>query len=174
MDHKESWVPKNWFFWTMVLEKTLESSLDCKEIKLVSPKREWTLNIHWKDWCWSWSSNTLATWCEELTGKDPDAGKDWRQKERRVAEDEMVGWHHRLNGHELGQAPGVRSNLCPLSQWCHPTISSSIVPFSSCLHSFPGSESFPVNWFFASGSQSVGASASTDHSFQWILRVDFL
>ena len=67
VDHKESWVPKNWFFWTMVLEKTLEGSLDCKEIKLVSPKREWALNIHWKDWCWSQSSNTLPTWCEELT-----------------------------------------------------------------------------------------------------------
>ena len=58
LDYKESWGPKNWSFWTVVLEKTLESPLDCKEIKSV-------LNIHWKDWCWSWNSNTLATWCEE-------------------------------------------------------------------------------------------------------------
>ena len=57
LDYKESWVPKNWCFWTVVLEKTLESPLDYKEI----------LNTHWKDWCWSWNSNTLATWCEELT-----------------------------------------------------------------------------------------------------------
>ena len=64
LDHKESWAPKNWCFWSMVLEKTLESPLDCKEIKSVNPKS--VLNILWKDWCW-WSSNTLATWCEELT-----------------------------------------------------------------------------------------------------------
>ena len=60
LDYKESWVPKNWCFWTVVLEKTLESPLDCKEIKPV-------LSIHWKDWCWSWNSSTLATWCKELT-----------------------------------------------------------------------------------------------------------
>ena len=67
LDHKECWVLKNWCFWTVVLEKTLESSLDCKEIKPVNPKRKSVLNIHWKDWCWSWSSNTLATWCKEPT-----------------------------------------------------------------------------------------------------------
>ena len=66
VDHKEGWAQKNWCFWTVVLEKTLESPLDCKEIKPVNPK-EINLNIHWKDWWWSWSSNTLATWCEELT-----------------------------------------------------------------------------------------------------------
>ena len=60
LNYKESWALKNWCFWTVVLEKTLESPLDCKEIQSV-------LNIHWKDWCWSWNSNTLATWCEELT-----------------------------------------------------------------------------------------------------------
>ena len=65
--HKESWVPKNWCFWTVVLEKTFESPLDCKEIKPVNPKNKSALNIHWRDWCWSWNSNTLATWCEELT-----------------------------------------------------------------------------------------------------------
>ena len=64
VDHKESWVPKNWCFWTVVLEKTLESPLDSKEIQPVNRK---VLNIHWKNWCWSWNSNTLATWCEELT-----------------------------------------------------------------------------------------------------------
>ena len=64
--------------------------------------RKSVLNIHWKDCCWHWNSNTLATWCEELLlGKDPDAGKDWRQEEKGMVEDEMVGWHHRLNGHEF-------------------------------------------------------------------------
>ena len=60
LDHKEGWALKNWHFWTVVLEKTLESPLDSKEIKSVNPK-----GIHWKGW--SWSANTLATWCEELT-----------------------------------------------------------------------------------------------------------
>ena len=66
LDYKESWVPRNWCFWTVVLEKVLESPLDCKEIKPVNPKgnQSW---IKWKDWCWSWNSNTLATWCKELT-----------------------------------------------------------------------------------------------------------
>ena len=60
LDHKEGWAPKNWCFWTVVLQKTLQSPLDCKEIQPVHPKRNQT--IHWKDWCWSWNSNTLATW----------------------------------------------------------------------------------------------------------------
>ena len=62
LDYKESWVLKNWCIWTVVLEKTLESPLDCKEIQPVHPK-----GVHWKDWCWSWNSNTFAIWCVELT-----------------------------------------------------------------------------------------------------------
>ena len=107
LDLKEGWVPKNWCFWTRVLEKTRESPLDCKEIQLVNRKRNqswivigrtdaedrapilWPANV--KDW---------------LIGKDPDAGKDWRQEEKRMTEDEMVGWQHWLNGHEFEQAPG--------------------------------------------------------------------
>ena len=83
LDYKESWVPKNWCLWTVVLEKTLETPLDSEEIKPVNPKKKKsTLNTHWKDWCWSWSSNTLATRCEQLTyWKDPDAGKDWKQED---------------------------------------------------------------------------------------------
>ena len=67
LDHKESWALKNWCFWTVVLEKTLESPLDCKKIQPVHPKGNQVLNVHWKDWCWRWNSNTLAPWCEELT-----------------------------------------------------------------------------------------------------------
>ena len=66
LDYKESWVPKNWCFWTVVLEKTLKSHLNFKEIQPVHPRRS-VLGVHWKDWCWSWNSNTLATWYEELT-----------------------------------------------------------------------------------------------------------
>ena len=65
LDHEEGWVPKNWYFWIVVLEKTVESPLDSKEIKPVNPKRKSTLNIHWKDW--HRSSNTLVTWCKEMT-----------------------------------------------------------------------------------------------------------
>ena len=67
LDYKESWVPKNWCFWTVVLEKTLESLLDCKEIKPVHPKGNQSWNIHWKYWCWSSNTWCEVTWCEELT-----------------------------------------------------------------------------------------------------------
>ena len=66
LDYKKSWALKNWFFWTVMLEKTLESPLGCKEIQPVHPK-ESVLGIHWKDWCWSWNANILVTWCKELT-----------------------------------------------------------------------------------------------------------
>ena len=67
LNYKESWMPKNWCFWTVVLEKTLEIPLDWKEIKPISPKENQSWIFNWKDWCWSWNSNTLATWFEELT-----------------------------------------------------------------------------------------------------------
>ena len=108
LDYKESWVPKNWCFWTVVLEKTLESPLDCKEIQPVNPKGN-------QSWIFFGRTGAEAEasilWPPEpknwLSGKDPDAGKDWRQEEKGMAEDEMVGWHHRLNGHESEQALGV-------------------------------------------------------------------
>ena len=78
-------------------------------------RRKSVLNIHWKDWCWSWNSNTLATWCEELTGEDPDAVKDWRQEEKGMTQDEMVGWHHRLDGREFEQALRVGDGK---EAWC--------------------------------------------------------
>ena len=67
LDYKESWAPKNWYFWTVVLEKTLESPLGCKEIQPVHHGGRSVLSVHWKDWCWNWNSSTLATWCKELT-----------------------------------------------------------------------------------------------------------
>ena len=106
LDHKEGWMLENWHFWIVVL-KTLESPLSSKEIKPVNPKGNQPWNIFWKDWCWSWSSNIwppdAKSW---LTGKDPDAEKDWEQKEKGVTEDEMAGWHHRLSAHEFKQTPG--------------------------------------------------------------------
>ena len=73
-----------------------------------STQRRSVLDVHWKDWCWSWNSSTLATSCEELThGKDPDAGRDWGQEEKGTTEAEMAGWHHRLDGHEFEWTLGV-------------------------------------------------------------------
>ena len=100
LDYKESWVPKNWCFWTVVLEKTLESPLDCKEIQPVYPKgnQPWIF-IERTDA----EAETPLFWSPDrknwLTGKDPDAGKDWRQEKKGMTEDEMVGWPHWLNGH---------------------------------------------------------------------------
>ena len=100
LDHKESWVLKNWYFWTVVLEKTLESPLDCKESKPVNPKGN-------KSWIFIERTDVEAPilWPPEvkswLIRKDPDAGKDWRQEEKGTTEDEMFGWHHQLNGHEF-------------------------------------------------------------------------
>ena len=71
-------------------------------------QRKSVLNIHWKDWCWSGSSNTSATWCEELTlWKDPDAQKDWKQEGKGTTAGEMVGWHHQLDGHGFEHALAV-------------------------------------------------------------------
>ena len=102
LDHKEGWAPKNWCFWTVVLEKRLESPLDCKEIKPVHPKGN-------QSWIFTERTDAEAEapilWPPDaknwLIGKDPDAGKDWRQEERWRTEDELVGWHHRLDGHEF-------------------------------------------------------------------------
>ena len=105
LDHEESWTPKNWCFWTVVLEKTLESPLDCKDSKPVSPKE----NQLWifigrtdAETPILWSPDTES----QLIRKDFDAGRDWRQEEEGTTEDEMVGWHHQLNGDEFEQTAG--------------------------------------------------------------------
>ena len=123
LDHKESWVPKKWCFWTVVLGKTLASLLDCKEIQPVHPKGN-------QSWIFigrtDAEAETAILWPPDvknwLTGKDPDAGKDWKQEEKGTTEDEMVGWHHRLNGHEFEQALGVgdgQGSLACCSPWSH-------------------------------------------------------
>ena len=108
LDCEESWVLKNWCFWTVVLEKTLESPLDCKEIQPVHPKG---------DQAWVFIGRTDAKaetpvlWPPQgkswLIGKDYDAGRDWGQEEKGMTEDEMAGWHHQLDGHEFEWTPGV-------------------------------------------------------------------
>ena len=100
--YKESWVPKNWCFWAVVLEKTLESPLDCKEIQPVHPKGNQSLIFIGRT---DVEAETPILWPpdskNQLIGKDPDAGKDWRWKKKGITEDKMVGWSHWLNGHEF-------------------------------------------------------------------------
>ena len=123
LNHKEGWVLKNWCFQIVVQEKTLESPLDCKEIKPINPKEKSTLNTHWKGCCWSWSSNTLATWCKEpICWKRLWFWKRLKTKEEQGAEDEMVWKYHWLNGHEFEQTPGdseEQGSLLCCSPWGH-------------------------------------------------------
>ena len=121
LDHKEGWASKNWWFWT-VCSKTLESLLNFKEIKPVNPKRN-------QSWIFigrtDAEAETPILWPpdakSQLIGKDPDVGKDWRQ-EKGMTEDEIVGWHHWLNGHEFEQVPGDgdgQESLACCSPWGH-------------------------------------------------------
>ena len=102
LDYKESWAPKNWCFWTVVLENTLESPLYCKEIQPVHPKGDQSWVFIAKT---DVEAETLVLWPPDvknwLSWKDPDAGKDWRWEEKGTTEDEMVGRHHRLNEQEF-------------------------------------------------------------------------
>ena len=107
LDCEESWAPKNWCFWTVVLEKTLESLLDCKEIQ----------PVHFEDQPWDFfgrndaKTETPVLWSSHakswLIGKDSDAGRDWGQEEKGMTEDELTGWHHQLDEHESEWTPGV-------------------------------------------------------------------
>ena len=103
LDYKESWTQKNWCFWTVVLEKTLESPLDIKEIQPVYPKGNQSWIVIGRTGA---ETEAPVLWPPDvknwLIGKDPHAGKDWRQKKKGMTEDDLVGWHHQLNGHEFG------------------------------------------------------------------------
>ena len=121
VDDKEGWALKNWCFWTVVLEKTLENPLDCKEIQPVhlEGNQSWIV-IGRTDA----EAETPKLWPPDvnnwLTGKDPEAGKDWRWEEKGMTGNEMVGWYHRLDGHEFEQAPGVgdeQGSLACCSPW---------------------------------------------------------
>ena len=121
--YKESWALKNWCFWTVVLEKTLQSPLDCKEIQPVHPKGDQSWVFIGKT---DAEAETPILWSPDVkkwpTGKNPDAGKDWRQEEKGMTEDELVGWHHWLNGYESGWTLGVgdgQGGLVCCSPWGH-------------------------------------------------------
>ena len=123
LDYKESWAPKNWCFWTRVLGKTLESPLDFKEIQPVHPKGD-------QSWVFigrtDVEAETPILWLPDekswLIWKYPDARKDWGQEEKGMTEDEMVGWHHRLDGHGFGWTSGVgygQGGLACDGSWGH-------------------------------------------------------
>ena len=121
LDYKESWVLKNWHFWTVVLEKTLERLLDCKEIQPVHPKgNPCSMFIRRTD-----GETEASIFCPPdakgpLIRKDPNNGKDWRQEEKEMTEDAMVGWHHWFDGHEFEQALGDgkgQGSLACCSPW---------------------------------------------------------
>ena len=123
LNHKESWPTSNWCFWSVVLENTLESPLDCKEIKPLSPKRN-------QSWIFIGRTDAEAEapilWPldanSQLIGKDPDAGKNGRQKEKGTTEEEMVGWRHRLDGHAFEQTQGGgegQGSLVRCRPWGH-------------------------------------------------------
>ena len=114
LDHKESWALKNWCFCTVVLEETLKSPLNSKEIQPVNPKEN-------QSWVFTGRSDVEAKTPDSknlLIGKDPDAGKYWRQ-EKGMTEDEMVGWHYWVDGYEFEQAPGFGDGQQSLA-WCSP------------------------------------------------------
>ena len=121
LDYKESWAPKNGCFWTVLLEKTLESPLDCKEIQPVHPKGD-------QSWVFigrtDVEAETPILWPPDeknwVIWKDPDAGRDWGQEEKETTEDEMVGWYHWHNGHGFGWTLGVcdgRGRLACCGSW---------------------------------------------------------
>ena len=142
MDHKEGWEPlKNLCFQTMELEKTLESPLDCKEIKSVNLKGN-------QSWIFIERNDAEAEapilWPPDVKSlfivKEPDAGKDWRQKEKRVTEDDMVGWHHQCNGHESESCSVVSDSLWPhglYNPWNSPGQNTGVGSYSLLQGTFP-------------------------------------
>ena len=161
-------------------------------------QRKSVLNIHWKEWCWSWSFNNLATWCKELThwkrpwcwerlkvgGEGDDRGWDgWMESlysclSWSISSVTQLCLTLRPHGLQHARPPcpsptlEACSNSCPLSWWCHPTISSSVVPFFSCLKSFPASGSFLMSSLHQVA--KVLKLQLQHQSFQWIFRTDSL
>ena len=132
--HTWNWLPgpKNWCFWPAVLEKTLKSPLNCKEIKPVNPKgnQSWIFIGRWNS---NSKAETPILWPPDamnwLIGKDPDACKDWGREEKGMTEDEMVGWHHQLIGHEFEQVLGVgdeQGSLVCCSSWGHKELDTTV------------------------------------------------
>ena len=154
LDYEEGWAPKNWCFWTVVLEKILESPLNCKEIEPVHSEG---------DQPWDFFGGNDVVWKKSQSPKVMNGviSSVSVQFSCSVMSDSL--WPHGLQHARLpcpSPTPGNCSNSCPSSRWCHPTISSSVVPFSSHLQSLPVSGSSQMSQFFTLAGQSIGVSAS--------------
>ena len=169
LDHKEGWAQKNWRFWTVVLKKTLESPLDCKEIQSINPKgNEFWIFIGRTDA----EAEVLILWPPDskswLIRKDPDAGKDWRQEEKGMTEEEMVGWHHWLNGHEFEQAPGDGEGQGRLA--CYSPWGCKELDTTERLNNNNKWEGYLVSTYYVQG---TGFSAQEPYSLWERLSTDF-
>ena len=154
LDYKESWVTKNGCFWTVVLEKILESPLDCKEIKPVNSKEN-------QSWIFidetDAEAETPILWLPDaknrLIRKDPDAGKDRRQEEKGTTDYKMVGWHHQVNGHEFEQALGVgngQGNLACCNPWgCKESDMTWWLKNNKLLAKITGICNWPETWLLS-------------------------
>ena len=152
LDHKESRMLKNWCFWTVVLEKTLENPLDCKEIKPVNPKGNQSWIFTGRNYA---EVETTILWPPDeswLIGKGSDDGKDWRQFEKGTIEDEMVGWPHRLDAHEFEQALGAGDGQGSLGLQRVRHYWETELNLQSSLDK---SEHGPTSWFANSMSESL-------------------
>ena len=150
LDHQESWALKSWCFWTVVLEKTLESPLDWKEIKLVNPKGN-------QSWIFIGRTDGEADFGHLMWRADPDAGKNWGQEEEKgMKEEEMGGWRHQLGGHEFEQAPLVGDGQGSLSCYSHGVAKSrtwlsnwtelNSVIFTQSDKLVPAEQQFIIRW----------------------------
>ena len=154
LDCEESWVLKNWCFWTVVLEKILESPLDCKEIQPVHSEGD-------QSWVFIGRTNSKAetpvlwpphakSW---LIGKDPNAGRDWGQEEKGMTEDEIVGWHHWLDAHEFVWTPGVGDGqggpVCCNSWGRKESDTTERLNWTEVSHSFSSKEQVSFNFMAA-------------------------
>ena len=166
LDCEESWVPKNWCFWTVVLEKTLESPLDCKEIQPVHSEGDQPWDFFRRN---DAEAETLVLWPPHakswLIGKDSDAVRDWGQEEKGTTEDEMAGWYHWLNGRESGWIPGVgdgqgglgccdswgckKSDTTELLNWTDGSEAGGILPTRGQLTIFKDRFGFRTVWLLA-------------------------
>ena len=163
--YKESWAPKNWCFWTVVLEKTLESPLDCKEIQLVHPKGDQWVFIGRTDV----EAETPILWPPDskswLIGKDPDAGKVWGQEEKGMAEDKMVWQHHRLNGHVFVWTPGVgdgQEGMACCSSWGGKVGHDQVIELNWTVL-------LRVPWTARRSNQSILKEVNPEYSLKWLL-----
>ena len=184
LDCEEGWALKNWCFWTVVLEKTLESPLDCKEIQPVHSEGD-------QSWVFIGRTNSEAetpilwpahakSW---LIGKDPDAGRDWGQEEKGTTEDKMTWWYHRLDGHEFEWTPGVgdgqgglpsvihgvTKSWTWLSYWTELDRKEGRMPKNWCLWNVVLGKLMKVPWTVRGSNQSILKEINPEYSAEWLM-----